>query len=51
VLGVYTVSTYLCYTKAILMRRKLRNNSRTTTAYHKSVTLGGSIEHFTTNDG
>jgi len=29
-LGVYTVSTYFCYTKAILMRRKLRNNSRTT---------------------
>ena len=32
-LGVYTVSTYFCYTKAILMRRKLRNNSRTTTAF------------------
>jgi len=33
VLGVYTVSTYLCYTKAILTRRKLRNNSWTTTAF------------------
>jgi len=32
-LGEYTVSTYFCYTKAILMRRKLRNNSRTTTAF------------------
>ena len=31
-LGVHTVSTYFYYTKAILMRRKLRNNSRTTTA-------------------
>ena len=30
---VYTVSTYFCYTKAILTRRKLRNNSRTTTAF------------------
>ena len=27
------VSTYFCYTKAILMRRKLRNISRTTTAF------------------
>jgi len=32
-LGVYTVSTYFCYTKAILIRRKPRNNSRTTTAF------------------
>jgi len=32
-LGVYTVSTYFYYTKAILMRRKLRNNSWTTTAF------------------
>jgi len=32
-LGVYTVSTYFYYTKAILMRRKYRNNSRTTTAF------------------
>ena len=31
--GVYTVSTYFYYTKAILMRNKLRNNSRTTTAF------------------
>jgi len=32
-LGVYTVSTYFYNIKAILMRRKLRNNSRTTTAF------------------
>ena len=32
-LGVYTVSTYFYYTKAILMRRKHRNNSWTTTAF------------------
>jgi len=32
-LGVYTVSTYFYDTKAILVRRKLRNNSRTTTAF------------------
>jgi len=32
-LDVYTVSTYFYYTKAILMRRKLRNISRTTTAF------------------
>jgi len=32
-LGVYTVSTYFYYTKAILMRRKLRNISRTTTVF------------------
>ena len=32
-LGVYTVSTYFCYTKAILVRRKLRNNSWTTIAF------------------
>jgi len=32
-LGVYTVSTYFYYTKAILMRRKYRNNSRTATAF------------------
>ena len=32
-LGVYTVSTYFYYTKAILMRRKLRNNSQTITAF------------------
>ena len=32
-LGVYTVSTYFYYTKAKLMRRKYRNNSRTTTAF------------------
>jgi len=32
-LGVYTVSTYFYYTKAIQMRRKHRNNSRTTTAF------------------
>ena len=32
-LGVYTVSTYFYYTKAILMRRKPRNNSQTTTAF------------------
>ena len=32
-LGVYTMSTYFCYTKAILMRRKLPNNSQTTTAF------------------
>ena len=29
----YTVSTYFYYTKAILMRRKHRNTSRTTTAF------------------
>jgi len=29
----YTVSTYFYYTKAIMMRRKHRNNSRTTTAF------------------
>jgi len=32
-LGVYIVSTYFHYTKAILMRRKHRNNSRATTAF------------------
>jgi len=32
-LGVYTVSTYFYHTKAILMRRKHWNNSRTTTAF------------------
>jgi len=31
-LGVYTVSTFFYYTKAILMGRKHRNNSGTTTA-------------------
>ena len=30
---VYTVSTYFYYTKAKLMRRKYRDNSRTTTAF------------------
>ena len=32
-LGVYTLSTYFYYTKAILIRRKLWNNSQTTTAF------------------
>ena len=32
-LGVYTVSTYFYNTKAVLIRRKYRNNSRTTTAF------------------
>jgi len=32
-LGVYTVSTYFYYTKAKLMRSKIRNISRTTTAF------------------
>ena len=32
-LGVYTSSTYFYYTKAILMRRKYRNNSQTTSAF------------------
>jgi len=39
-LGVYTVSTYFYYTKAILMRRKLRNNSPTTTAFGLHHTRG-----------
>jgi len=30
---VYTVSTYFYDTKAILMRRKCQNNSRTTTTF------------------
>jgi len=33
ILGVYTVSTHFYYTKAKLMRRKYRNNSRRTTAF------------------
>jgi len=32
-LGVYTVSTHFYYTKAKLMRRKLRHNSWTTTTF------------------
>ena len=36
-LDVSTVSTYFYYTKAILMGRKYRNNSRTTTAFNYCI--------------